>query len=527
MFFKKTVAYCLTILVLLVPLLVSAQMVVTPVFANTTKREYLTVKETHSFSNTFTDDDMTYIYNRWNNVLGSDMTDKIIEVFSGKNMRSYHLKISGDSIDFVASSDGSYYYSTEKYSFYSCSWDKEDNNAGGSGYSSAYFIYYPSIDYFSYISSIDSVSVPSSATATDVRSTLIFNGLPDTFSIKGSFDVEASGLEESVDVTETDSFTVNVTNRLNNSAQYLLYVSPVSAVSGIADSYQKYVWNYQTKQTCYLFRQSFLKDVADSLNDTVDIFGDTFNPTNCWRIPLNILFKSVPADSDLIGFYDKVTMNCPFQFIGDKKIQNYTFKYSDFNLQDNIEYYFNVVYRETTVKDIVIPWHRYSYAFTYYDDVSQLDGNYTVAFSAPFSVVKHKYNPVIVDDNGEPIKDTDGNPISYGKNYTDNIVDLKNAIRSIAMGGSATAQGGSASVINNNNPTFNNNPSVVVNAGGSGSGGTAQDFDDVDTSTFENLWNSCGNFFSFVKKIWATFPLQASLVSGVFVVLFVLRVARR
>ena len=34
MFFKKTVAYCLTILVLLVPLLVSVQTAITPVFAD-------------------------------------------------------------------------------------------------------------------------------------------------------------------------------------------------------------------------------------------------------------------------------------------------------------------------------------------------------------------------------------------------------------------------------------------------------------------------------------------------------------
>ena len=94
------------------------------------------------------------------------------------------------------------------------------------------------------------------------------------------------------------------------------------------------------------------------------------------------------------------------------------------------------------------------------------------------------------------------------------------------MGGSASAQGGSASVINNNNPTFSNNITVGGIGGGSGSG-TVQDFDDVDVSTFQNLWDSCGNFFSFVKKIWTAFPLQASLVSGVFVVLFVLRVARR
>lgn len=347
--------------------------------------------------------------------------------------------------------------------------------------------------------------------------------------------VATTSLSGSIDTATTTDFTVSINNSRSDSIQYVLYITSSATInsSDISTTYQAYKWCYQTYQNCKVYRGNIAQSVVDSTVNFLDIWGESFPLNVATKTPLYMLLKKV-GDSQLLGVYTDSYLSCPYHYISSGNVDSLSFDISELPLSEGQIYYVTVVYRDTTVQE-VSAHHRATYSHVYYDDISQL-GNYDVALCSSFSLTKNIYSAPKVDDQGRQIddngnlkKDSIGNPISSSKNYSSDIINLKNGNATsdaYATGGSATAQGGSASVINNNNPTFSNNITVGGIGGGSGSG-TVQDFDDVDTTTFQNLWDSCGNFFSFVKKIWATFPLQASLVSGVFVVLFVLRVARR
>ena len=352
--------------------------------------------------------------------------------------------------------------------------------------------------------------------------------------------VATTSLSGSIDTATTTDFTVSIKNSRSDSIQYVLYITSSATInsSDISTTYQAYKWCYQTYQSCRVYRGSIAQTVVDKTVDFLDVFGERVPLSSATTIPLYMLLKKI-GDSQVLGVYTSSYLSCPYHFLSSGNLDDLSFSISELPLSDGQTYYLTVVCRDTTVQEVSVH-HRATYSYCYYDDISQFS-SYDVVLSESFSLTKNVYvAPSLndkgqqVDKDGNVIKDSFGNPISSSKNYSQDIISLKQgntASDAFATGGSASAQGGSAEVVNNNNPTFNNNPSVVVNAGGSGSGGsgggTAQDFDDVDTTTFQNLWDSCGNFFSFVKKIWATFPLQASLVSGIFVVLFVLRVARR
>lgn len=611
MFFKKTIVYCLSVLVLLVPLLVSAQMVVTPVFAdeevagpeeagcgvapdsftyvgytftnwkidtlkNFNISEHLnrpcttdnsdamsrvlrqiqaegfpyvilidTYKCKSSGSSSYNCSDFTFVYAFSEKPVLKEFLTSDIGVFNYRSqeiskVRNCYVYDNNSSFSF----DFSYFYSYfnglsssaigENYQF-----KFAENFMGCNFVNSTYDSYNKGISYYSsgYVNimsnfnpEIEDVTFIDSGNHGGGGSSFGDNSL--TGSVHSGSVSAISSLSGIVDCDETKKYNFRIENGRTGSIQYIVYISTQPATWGISSSYQKYVWAWQSVQTVSMYRQTISQTVVDTLVDVVDIYGSSFPLSVADKIPTYLLLKSI-SDKQLLGCYTQSRLSCPFHYLNRSNwCQPTDFTLSSLNLNQGTEYYFNVVWRDTTAYQMSVS----TYNKLYYDDVAQLDSNYNVALSQAFSLNNNLYVPPktdgdgnLVDDNGNKIVDDGGNPVRPSNNYSDNVVSIRDAnVKSdaYATGGSASAQGGSASVINNNNPTFSNNITVGGIGGGSGSG-TVQDFDDVDVSTFQNLWDSCGNFFSFVKKIWATFPLQASLVSGIFVVLFVLRVARR
>ena len=611
MFFKKTVAYCLTILVLLVPIFISVQTAIAPVSAdevagpevqgygvkpsafeyagykfvpwdlgdkvqpfdipeymqrandnndNAFSRAvrscsaagfpYIMVIDTYKCvgdSSIYDKSGMTYIY-----AFKSIPTFTMVEVGTGnfiyksspitQTYRKYHVKD-----DELCSSNNyaSYGYFEDGYSNlgkYDCEASTEspkficiaENFSGIRFQSGTVSINYyknsgRAINFFSnFDPQIEGIDFDGGQAVKDS----IFNG-QHTGSV-----IATTSLSGSIDTATTKDFTVSVKNGRSDSIQYVLYITSSATInsSDISTTYQAYKWCYQTYQSCRVYRGSIAQTVVDKTADFLDILGERVPLSSATTIPLYMLLKKI-GDSQVLGVYTSSYLSCPYHFLSSGNLDDLSFSISELPLSDGGQtYYLTVVCRDTTVQE-VSAHHRATYSYCYYDDISQFS-SYDVVLSESFSLTKNVYVAPSLNDKGQQIdkdgnviKDSSGNPISSSKNYSQDIISLKQgntASDAFATGGSASAQGGSAEVVNN--PTFNNNPSVVVNAGGSGSGGsggTVQDFDDVDTTTFQNLWDSCGNFFSFVKKVWSTFPLQASLVSGVFVVLFVLRIARR
>lgn len=604
MFFKKTVAYCLTILVLLVPIFISVQTAIAPIFADEVPgpEELGCGVSRQSFTyggQTFSNWDLSSYFP--DTIKNYDVDNKILRPSAdeengfcksvnwliGNGYKyimivdlykcqysdgTYRTKDYGVIMGFKSSvvsctkkmaNDGSFYYwlsfgdsKVEEYTYY-VDYGDGSNKFSNSGFSDVVFATSYSdntISGLSFHKSFAGMSFGSPYSVLPCYDRGYIN-IMSNFDpkIDGVYSDASSGIQDSLfQGVHTGTFSVTsnlsgdiskdlekcqigLSNGRSGSVQWLCWISSVQASgTSVSSSFQKYSWCYQTKQNVKVYRASALQDLIDTQVQTFDIWGSPFPLSIATKIPLYLLLKNV-SDSKLFGLYTDSNMSCPFQYQSSGATRTINVKISDLPLSSGATYYLNVAYRDTTSQKLS-GLYSTSYSNVYYDDISQLDGNYTCVLSQSFRLTESVYTApkvnddgYLVDDKNNVITDDNGNPLNYSNNYSNDVVGIKSGNAksdAYATGGSASAQGGSASVINNNNPTFSNNI-TVGGSGGSGSGGTAQDFDDVDVSTFENLWNSCGNFFSFVKKIWATFPLQASLVSGIFVVLFVLRVARR
>lgn len=363
----------------------------------------------------------------------------------------------------------------------------------------------------------------------------IFEGLHS-----GNFTV-TSDLSGSIDTSQKEKFDVTISNGRDGSAQYLLYVSSSPVTKNISSSYQSYKWSYQTMQNCRVYRGNIAQDLVDSTTNFLDIFGESFPLNNATKTPLYMLLKSV-SDARVLGVYTNSYVSCPFQFVGSHGQITHSFKISDLPITSGITYYLNVVYRDTTVQQ-VSAIHRPTYAFCYYDDVSQLDGNYTVAMSQAFTIDTTVYVPVKTDDNGniigddgQPKKDSNGNPIRNSNNYSNDVISLKQgntASDAYAQGGSASAQGGNAEVVNNNNPTFNNNPSITINGGsgsgsgsgsdGSGSGSDGSGFSGFgDLKGFKTALDGSKGFLSLLTEYDGIIPSSCAILLGAGVVAIII-----
>lgn len=604
MFFKKTIVYCLSVLVLLVPLLVSVQTAVPAVFADEIAgpEELGCGVSRQSFTyggQTFSNWDLSSYfpdtiknYNTNDEILRPSADEEngfcksvnwligngykyiiIIDLYKCQySDGTYRTKDYGIIMGFKSpvvscvkkmAGDGSFYYwlsfggsRIDEYTWYARYGDSSDKFSNSNGVDSAFSASYTlnSIDGIAFHKSFAGMRFGSPAGVIPCYDSGYIN-IMSNFDpkIDGVYSDSSSGIQDALfqgvhtgtfsatstlsgDISkDLEKCQIGLSNGRSGSVQWLCWISSVQASgTSVSSSFQKYAWCYQTKQNVKVYRASALQDLIDTQVQTFDIWGSPFPLSIATKIPLYLLLKNV-SDSNLFGLYTDSNMSCPFQYQSSGATRTINVKISDLPLSSGATYYLNVAYRDTTSQKLS-GLYSTSYSNVYYDDISQLDGNYTCVLSQPFRLTESVYTApkvnddgYLVDDKNNVITDDNGNPLNYSNNYSNDVVGIKNGNAksdAYATGGSASAQGGSASVINNNNPTFSNNITVGGIGGGSGSG-TVQDFDDVDVSTFQNLWDSCGNFFSFVKKIWATFPLQASLVSGIFVVLFVLRVARR
>ena len=520
-FLKNVFAVCLAVLVLCFP--IGCGLRSTSVSAySVSEREFVSQSENFSsyVPGTYSEETINGFLRRCYNVAASDASDYFLEVYSDSGCRVYFF----DKNRYVAEYDeeSECYIITGlsiKGNNYNWSWS---GNAGISNNSTAALLYYPDKNCFMPVSTAEGVSYSGGNTEYFWRSSVDFslNALKGV----GSFNAE---------ITETtdETFTVRYSNNSDVSVQYLTWVSPASAQNGaITRSYNDYVWCYQTKQNCLLYRQSFLSDVLDDLNASTDIFGQVFNPTNCIRIPLAFLLKSVPADSKLLGCYSKETMYCPYQFLSASNSKTVTYKYSDINLGDS-SYFLHVAYRDTVTTEVAAH-HRATYAYVYFDTSDFLDDNYTVALNA--AVTKpddYEYSPVTVDKDGNPITDGDGNPIYFATDYTDDIYNMRSTIS-----GSASATGGSASVVNA--PVFNNDFTITIGDSGSGSGSDSDGDGDGDGSSgsgsgsgfsgfgdlkgFSNALDSSKNFLSVLQSYEGLIPSSCTVLLGAGVVAIII-----
>lgn len=167
--------------------------------------------------------------------------------------------------------------------------------------------------------------------------------------------------------------------------------------------------------------------------------------------------------------------------------------------------------------------------------------SYDIALCSSFSLTGSVYVAPKVDDQGRQLdsdgnlkKDSNGNPISSSKNYSDDIINLKNGNASsdaFAQGGSATAQGGNAEVVNN--PTFNNNPSITINGGsgsgsgsgsdGSGSGSDGSGFSGFgDLKGFKTALDGSKGFLSLLTEYDGIIPSSCAILLGAGVVAIII-----
>ena len=352
--------------------------------------------------------------------------------------------------------------------------------------------------------------------------------------------VATTDLSGSIDTATTKIFSVSVKNGRSDSIQYALYISTSATTSSsdIPTTYQGYKWSYQTYQSCKVYRGNIAQSVVDSTTDFLDSWGESFPLNIATRTPLYMLLKKV-GDSQLLGVYTDGYLSCPYHFLSSGNSDSLTFDISELPLSKGQPYFLTVVYRDTTVQEVAAH-HRATYAYTYYDDVSQLT-SYDIALCSSFSLTEIVYVAPKTDDQGRQLdsdgnvkKDSNGNPISSSKNYSNDVINLKNGNASsdaFAQGGSATAQGGSAEVVNNNNPVFNNNPSITID-GGSGSGsGSGSDGDGSsgsgsgsgfsgfgDLKGFSNALDSSKGFLSLLAQYDGVIPSSCAILLGAGVV---------
>lgn len=351
--------------------------------------------------------------------------------------------------------------------------------------------------------------------------------------------VVTTSLSGSIDTATTKDFTVSVKNGRSDSIQYSLYISTssVTTSSDIPTTYQGYKWSYQTYQSCKVYRGNIAQSVVDSTTNFLDSWGESFPLSVATKTPLYMLLKKV-GDSQLLGVYTDGYLSCPYHFLSSGNSDSLTFDISELPLSKGQPYFLTVVYRDTTVQEVAAH-HRATYAYTYYDDVSQMN-NYDIALCSSFSLTESVYVAPKTDDQGRQLdsdgnvkKDSNGNPISSSKNYSNDVINLKNGNASsdaFAQGGSATAQGGNAEVVNNNSPVFNNNPSITIN-GGSGSGSSSGSGSDGSGSSsgsgfsgfgdlkgFSNALDSSKGFLSLLAQYDGVIPSSCAILLGAGVV---------
>lgn len=351
--------------------------------------------------------------------------------------------------------------------------------------------------------------------------------------------VVTTSLSGSIDTATTKDFTVSVKNGRSDSIQYILYITSSAIInsSDISTTYQAYKWCYQTYQNCKVYRGNIAQSVVDSTVNFLDIWGESFPLSVATKTPLYMLLKKV-GDSQLLGVYTDSYLSCPYHYISSGNVDNLSFDVSELPLSEGQIYYVTVVYRDTTVQE-VSAHHRATYSHIYYDDVSQL-GNYDVALCSSFSLTKNVYIAPKVDDQGRQIddngslkKDSSGNPISSSKNYSSDVINLKNgnaASDAYATGGNASATGGSASVVNNNNPVFNNSISIGGSGSGSGSGsdgdgssGSGSGFSGFgDLKGFSTALDGSKNFLSVLQSYEGLIPSSCMVLLGAGVVAIII-----
>lgn len=351
--------------------------------------------------------------------------------------------------------------------------------------------------------------------------------------------VVTTSLSGSIDTATTKDFTVSVKNGRSDSIQYALYISTSGTTlsSDIPTTYQAYKWCYQTYQSCKVYRGNIAQSVVDSTVNFLDIWGESFPLSVATKTPLYMLLKKV-GDGHLLGVYTDGYLSCPYHFVSSGNVDSLSFDISELPLSKGQPYFLTVVYRDTTVQEVAAH-HRATYAYTYYDDVSQMN-NYDIALCSSFSLTESVYVAPKTDDQGRQLdsdgnvkKDSNGNPISSSKNYSNDVINLKNGNASsdaFAQGGSATAQGGNAEVVNNNSPVFNNNPSITIN-GGSGSGSSSGSGSDGSGSSsgsgfsgfgdlkgFSNALDSSKGFLSLLAQYDGVIPSSCAILLGAGVV---------
>lgn len=356
--------------------------------------------------------------------------------------------------------------------------------------------------------------------------------------------VATTDLSGSIDTATTKSFSVSVKNGRSDSIQYALYISTSATTSSsdIPTTYQGYKWSYQTYQSCKVYRGNIAQSVVDSTTNFLDSWGESFPLSIATKTPLYMLLKKV-GDSQLLGVYTDGYLSCPYHFVGSGNTDSLSFDMSELPLSKGQPYFLTVVYRDTTVQEVAAH-HRATYAYTYYDDVSQLT-SYDIALCSSFSLTESVYVAPKTDDQGRQIdgdgnvkKDSNGNPISSSKNYSNDVINLKNGNASsdaFAQGGSATAQGGSAEVVNNNSPVFNNNPSITINGGGSGSGSGSDDSGSSgssgsgsgfggfgDLNGFKTALDGSKGFLSLLTQYDGVIPSSCAILLGAGVVAIII-----
>lgn len=357
--------------------------------------------------------------------------------------------------------------------------------------------------------------------------------------------VATTDLSGSIDTATTKSFSVSVKNGRSDSIQYSLYISTSAATtsSDIPTTYQGYKWSYQTYQSCKVYRGSIAQSLVDSTTNFLDSWGESFPLSIATKTPLYMLLKKV-GDSQLLGVYTDGYLSCPYHFISNGNTDSLSFDISELPLSKGQPYFLTVVYRDTTVQEVAAH-HRATYAYTYYDDVSQMN-NYDIALCSSFSLTESVYVAPKVDDQGRQLdsdgnvkKDSNGNPVSSSKNYSNDVINLRNGNASsdaFAQGGSASAQGGNAEVVNNNNPVFNNSPSITINgasgsgsgsgsdgSGSSGSSGSGSGFEGFgDLEGFKTALDGSKNFLSVLQSYEGLIPSSCVILLGAGVVAIII-----
>ena len=353
--------------------------------------------------------------------------------------------------------------------------------------------------------------------------------------------VATTDLSGSIDTATTKSFSVSVKNGRSDSIQYALYISTSATTSSsdIPTTYQGYKWSYQTYQSCKVYRGNISQSIVDSTVNFLDSWGETFPLSIATKTPLYMLLKKV-GDSQLLGVYTDGYLSCPYHFVSSGNTDSLSFDISELPLSKGQPYFLTVVYRDTTVQEVAAH-HRATYAYTYYDDVSQLT-SYDIALCSSFSLTESVYVAPKTDDQGRQIdsdgnvkKDSNGNPISSSKNYSNDVINLKNgnaASDAYATGGNASATGGSAEVVNNNSPVFNNSPSITINGGGSGSGsgsdgsGSGSDGSGFsgfgDLKGFSTALDGSKNFLNVLQSYEGLIPSSCMVLLGAGVVAIII-----